>query len=100
MALTVQKASSLSPSERNTFFALFNSNMEALYRSSQGGYDPSEKQEELFHSDSRFLVARLPDTSTLAGYSMFRFDREDASAESRAETSSEEDEAQIDVLYW
>ena len=74
--------------------------MEALYRASQAGYDPSEKQEELFHSDSRFLVARLPDTGTLAGYSMFRFDREDASAESGAETSSEGDGAQVDVLYW
>jgi hypothetical protein len=99
VALTVQKAASLSPSERDAVFTLFSSNMEALYRSSQAGYNAGEKQEELFHSDSRFLVARLPDTSALAGYSMFRFDREDASTDSGAETSSE-DGVQIDVLYW
>lgn len=47
-------------------------------------FDPEEKRQELFHSDSRFILSRLSDSQVIAAYTMFRFD-------------FEEDEL---VIYW
>jgi N-alpha-acetyltransferase 40 len=63
----------------------------AVLRSSESsmGWDPSEKQGELFHPDSRFIVlsyasedpscdSQEPDNAQrIIGFSMFRFDYEE-----------------------
>lgn len=52
------------------------------------GWDPLPKQREVFNRMSRFILVRpsenLPESLSLVGYTMFRFERE-------------EDE---DVVYW
>ncbi|KAJ3480871.1 hypothetical protein NLI96_g8047 [Meripilus lineatus] len=43
------------------------------------GWDPESKKEELFHSESRFIISRLNDETSgerIAGFVMFRFEKD------------------------
>jgi GNAT superfamily N-acetyltransferase len=92
---------------RRNLFALFETNMKALYvasacillacvratahryESSADGYDDDAKREELFHADARFACAWTSDASPrLTGYAIWRFDMDG------------DDEDELPVVYW
>ncbi|KAK0465127.1 acyl-CoA N-acyltransferase [Desarmillaria tabescens] len=72
----VLTSSELSKSLREDIFAMLETNMRDFYLQSSFGWHPAEKRKEMFDPLSRFIVARRPDTQVLAGYSIFRFERE------------------------
>ncbi|KZV71288.1 acyl-CoA N-acyltransferase [Peniophora sp. CONT] len=79
-ALQVAKATELTDSDRESIYSLWEANMKDFYmQSTSQPFNPTEKREELFHPDSRFIVYRSGEdlSSTLAAYSMFRFDFEE-----------------------
>ncbi|GAA5922643.1 hypothetical protein JCM1841_006764 [Sporobolomyces salmonicolor] len=98
--LEIYTTKTLPPEIRTRIWDLLECNMRSLYEASSEGYNPSAKRKELFHPDSRFVVLRSAPSpalhaskaasSTLLGYSMFRFDTE--------ETASDDDEL-CDVVY-
>ena len=61
---------------------------EFRYTSSSFGWKPRSKKAELFHSDSRFILAQRQ--TELVGYIMFRFDTEETM----------EDNGMQEVVYW
>ncbi|VDB99699.1 unnamed protein product [Peniophora sp. CBMAI 1063] len=77
-ATQVARASELAESDRESIFMLWEMNMKALYmKSTSLHFNPEEKRQELFHSDSRFILYRLLDSQMIAAYTMFRFDFEE-----------------------
>ncbi|GAA5922200.1 uncharacterized protein JCM15063_003217 [Sporobolomyces koalae] len=92
--LSLHVAAKLPPRIRSWIWELFEANMKSLYENSQEGWDPAEKRKELFHSESRFIVASSkanpsdptvsssPSTSeALLGYTIFRFDTEETATD-------------------
>ncbi|KZT05937.1 acyl-CoA N-acyltransferase [Laetiporus sulphureus 93-53] len=82
--LEVVTASELNQEDREAVWTIFEDNMRGFYADSTTGWDPTTKRDELFHPDSRFIVARqsvrvLPDgrPRPLSAYIMFRFEREE-----------------------
>lgn len=84
----VRATSDLSADERAAIWATLQDNMQDMYVDSSWGWDPAAKQEELFHTYSRFILARNQDVITndttneagqrpIIAYVMFRFDREE-----------------------
>lgn len=59
------------------------------YESTEDGYEPKEKKEELFDQQSRFIILRTPDSPNPFAYGMFRFDTEETMGDKYAQ-----------VLYW
>ncbi|EJD55613.1 acyl-CoA N-acyltransferase [Auricularia subglabra TFB-10046 SS5] len=70
------KASSLSPAHRTAVWRIFEENMRSKYTASSFGWDPPQKKRELFHKDSRFILAHSS-SGELAAFTMFRFDTEE-----------------------
>ncbi|RPD82007.1 acyl-CoA N-acyltransferase [Lentinus tigrinus ALCF2SS1-7] len=74
----VANPSSLSESDRQDIWNIFETNMRSLTERSSLGWDPKEKKEELFHRDSRFILVGHGDQNSsqkaLVAYTMFRFE--------------------------
>ncbi|KAI0721278.1 hypothetical protein C8T65DRAFT_800390 [Cerioporus squamosus] len=74
----VAASPSLTTSDRNDIWSIYDTNMRALMEPSSLGWNPAEKKEELFHADSRFILiysARNESAQdTLVAYTMFRFE--------------------------
>lgn len=51
---------------------LFENNMKIFYEQSNNGYDPDEKQKELFSNQSRYLI--ILSNNSLIAFTHFRFD--------------------------
>jgi len=87
---------SISPTLKSNIWALYERNMRTLSEGSSMGWDPREKQRELWHRDSRFIVLRelKPQDDAkgkgkgraiekgrggkeIAAFAMFRFDWEE-----------------------
>jgi ribosomal protein S18 acetylase RimI-like enzyme len=75
--LSSKWASSLTDLERRETFALFESNMKSFYEQSSWGYSPSQKRQEMFHTDARYLLAHHSDSGLLCAFAHFRFDVDD-----------------------
>ncbi|KAH9837104.1 acyl-CoA N-acyltransferase [Rhodofomes roseus] len=84
LSFEVFAASEFSPEDRNEIWSILENNMKDAYARSSFGWKPVEKQAELFHELSRFIVVRnTPEVSstsvpaTIVAYSMFRFEVEE-----------------------
>lgn len=77
------QSSTVRPSVRAAIFALFEQNMKSMYED-EGTWNRAEKEEELWHEDSRFLClfdhgkegSAAAEEDRLVGFIMFRFDTE------------------------
>ncbi|KAK7694848.1 hypothetical protein QCA50_002036 [Cerrena zonata] len=74
-------SSELIKQEREIIFSITNDNMREMAESSSMRWDASEKQNELFHKHSRFIIVYRASGDTegrddIAGFVMFRFDEE------------------------
>lgn len=69
-------APSLSAAHRTAVWRIFEDNMRTKYTASSFGWDPPQKKRELFHKDSRFILAHSS-PGELVAYTMFRFDTEE-----------------------
>ena len=67
----VRHARELSVPQCDAIWELFAANMRVLYKRA-GLWDEQTKKEELFHADSRYILAYRGET--LAGYVMWRYD--------------------------
>ncbi|KZT72732.1 hypothetical protein DAEQUDRAFT_663387, partial [Daedalea quercina L-15889] len=89
LRVEVLLASELSDQDRKEIWSILECNMKDLYAGSSFGWIPNDKQAELFHELSRFLLVRktallvaspLGPTETrcpISAYSMFRFEVEE-----------------------
>ncbi|KAL1738295.1 acyl-CoA N-acyltransferase, partial [Schizophyllum fasciatum] len=76
--LAVARTSDLTVDERVRCWELLQENMKDMYENSSWGWDPEDKYEELFHKDTRFILARRKaDDNELIGYAAFRFEVEE-----------------------
>ncbi|KZT61043.1 hypothetical protein CALCODRAFT_491710 [Calocera cornea HHB12733] len=91
-SIAIVPGPSLPPSLKQTVWKLYELNMRTLSEGSSMGWDPKEKQRELWHPDSRFIVLRplrqqgdkgkgkaregTKSGAELAAFAMFRFDWE------------------------
>ncbi|KAI0330544.1 acyl-CoA N-acyltransferase [Cubamyces sp. BRFM 1775] len=82
----VKLSSSLTDNEKSHIWDLYEANMRALVEPSSFGWNPSEKREELFHRDARFIMVYLDDPDSQdsknshpapVAFSMFRFELEE-----------------------
>ncbi|KAI0375363.1 acyl-CoA N-acyltransferase [Pilatotrama ljubarskyi] len=80
LSLRVVLAPSLSESERESIWNLWEANMRALVEPSSFGWNPKVKKKELFHRNARFILVSDPengeDQAPIAAFSTFRFERE------------------------
>ncbi|OAV88471.1 hypothetical protein, variant 1 [Puccinia triticina 1-1 BBBD Race 1] len=77
----IRRSADLTPELKKECFEIFESNMKQIYLKSSHGYKPKAKKRELFHPDSRFLLASTPDEGKsllpVHGFLMWRFDFEE-----------------------
>ncbi|KAI0361223.1 acyl-CoA N-acyltransferase [Trametes cingulata] len=80
LSLRVCAAPSLSESERERIWELWEENMRALVEPSSFGWNPETKKEELFHRDARYILVSDPAGFQERGpiaFSSFRFEEEE-----------------------
>jgi ribosomal protein S18 acetylase RimI-like enzyme len=71
-------AKHLDPKQREEILQLFEFNMKEMYQSSDWGYDPIKKREELFEEEARYLIATNPlNGNEIVGFIHFRFLEDD-----------------------
>ncbi|WAQ81815.1 hypothetical protein PtA15_2A127 [Puccinia triticina] len=79
--IQIRRSADLTPELKKECFEIFESNMKQIYLKSSHGYKPKAKKRELFHPDSRFLLASTPDEGKsllpVHGFLMWRFDFEE-----------------------
>jgi len=86
----IKCAHELSNQVKKQCFEMFESNMKQIYLRSMDGYNPQEKERELFAQESRFLllspavVDQAPET--IDGFLMWRFDFEECPSVEAGET--------------
>ncbi|KAL8283095.1 hypothetical protein RQP46_005873 [Phenoliferia psychrophenolica] len=88
VTLDLQHGNALPAALQAWIFSLFELNMKAMFEASTAGYDRDDKFRELFHPDSRFVIAREEgdgvDEKAIA-FAMFRFDTEQTAGDRHAE---------------
>ncbi|RDX52079.1 acyl-CoA N-acyltransferase [Lentinus brumalis] len=75
--IRVASSSSLTGSDRDSIWTIFETNMRSMMEPSSLGWNPTEKKEELFHSESRYIMAYNggdKSAEALVAYTMFRFE--------------------------
>ncbi|KAI8049481.1 acyl-CoA N-acyltransferase [Syncephalis plumigaleata] len=89
IAIRLYKADELSVDQKEWIYQLVKNNMRSMYMKADWGWDSREKQAELFHDDSRFIIAESSESIMTmiessqeveqipVAFTMFRFDTEE-----------------------